>query len=198
MNLSPSDRAADQAFNVDQAMNNSDVDALLQILDEKGDEFAAGVVREMRAEHRRLFWKANQAEALVMGAQDLLMDLRSTMAGYAEHHRAKVPARQAIIDADVSPESVAASERAIADTIAKAEVNERFVARIDNLLKSTGYTFPLGAVVKKAKGYRWPGVVVAAFRTLAGKERYVVECTAEAVQGALHIYNAEQLERTDA
>lgn len=52
----------------------------------------------------------------------------------------------------------------------------------------------IGAKVQKTKGYRWPGVVVAAFETTAGKLRYVVECTVPEVAGALHIYSPEQIE----
>ena len=51
-----------------------------------------------------------------------------------------------------------------------------------------------GDRVQKIKGYRWPGVVVSAFQTLNGEWRYAVECTTPDVQGALHIYNREQLE----
>jgi hypothetical protein len=53
--------------------------------------------------------------------------------------------------------------------------------------------FKIGDKVEKVTGYKWPGVVVAVFDTLAGQRRVVVECTAEAVQGALHIYNENQL-----
>lgn len=52
----------------------------------------------------------------------------------------------------------------------------------------------IGDKVQKIKGYRWPGVIVADFTTLSGQRRLVVECTAEAVAGALHIYNEDQLE----
>lgn len=52
----------------------------------------------------------------------------------------------------------------------------------------------IGDKVRKVKGYRWPGVVVAKFETLSGKLRYVVECTVPEVTGALHIYSPEQLE----
>lgn len=52
----------------------------------------------------------------------------------------------------------------------------------------------IGDKVRKVKGYRWPGVVVAKFETLSGKLRYVVECTVPEVAGALHIYSPEQLE----
>ena len=54
--------------------------------------------------------------------------------------------------------------------------------------------FVVGDKVQKIKGYSWPGVVVACFKTLAGQPRYVVECTVPEVAGALHIYNGEQLE----
>lgn len=47
--------------------------------------------------------------------------------------------------------------------------------------------------VEKVSGYRWPGIVVAKFKTTRGDIRYVVECTAEACLGALHIYNRDQL-----
>lgn len=51
-----------------------------------------------------------------------------------------------------------------------------------------------GQKVRKTKGYRWPGVIVAKFETLSGRIRYVVECTVPEVAGALHIYSPEQLE----
>ena len=54
-----------------------------------------------------------------------------------------------------------------------------------------------GSRVQKIKGYKWPGVVVSVFTTLAGQTRIVVECTVPEVAGALHIYNPEQLERID-
>lgn len=52
----------------------------------------------------------------------------------------------------------------------------------------------VGDHVQKVKGYKWPGVVVAVFKTLAGADRYVVECTVPEVAGALHIYSRDQLE----
>lgn len=55
--------------------------------------------------------------------------------------------------------------------------------------------FAVGERVQKRKGYRWPGQVVAVFRNRAGDTRIVVECTVPEVEGALHIYNPEQLER---
>lgn len=53
--------------------------------------------------------------------------------------------------------------------------------------------FKVGDKVEKVSGYKWPGVVVAAFDTLAGERRVVVECTTLEVAGALHIYNEKQL-----
>jgi hypothetical protein len=54
-------------------------------------------------------------------------------------------------------------------------------------------TFKEGDVVEKSEGYKWPGVIVSAFRTLNGEWRFVVECTAPGVLGALHIYSAKHL-----
>lgn len=54
--------------------------------------------------------------------------------------------------------------------------------------------FRVGDKVQKVRGYKWPGVVVASFTTLAGADRIVVECTVPEVAGALHIYNHDQLE----
>lgn len=56
------------------------------------------------------------------------------------------------------------------------------------------YRFEVGQFVVKTKGYKWPGVVVAAFITTSDKERYVVECTVPEVSGALHIYSPDQIE----
>lgn len=53
--------------------------------------------------------------------------------------------------------------------------------------------FKVGDKVEKVSGYKWPGVVVSVFDTLAGERRVVVECTAPDVKGALHIYNEGQL-----
>jgi hypothetical protein len=60
--------------------------------------------------------------------------------------------------------------------------------------KQPGQDFAQGDRVRKVKGYKFPGVVVAAFTTLEGNWRYVVQCTAEDTAGILHIYNAGQLE----
>ncbi len=53
--------------------------------------------------------------------------------------------------------------------------------------------FKVGDRVEKVSGYKWPGVVVSVFDTLAGERRVVVECTVLEVKGALHIYNENQL-----
>lgn len=55
------------------------------------------------------------------------------------------------------------------------------------------FDFEIGDSVHKRQGYEWPGIVVARFHTLAGKARYVVECTVPQVAGALHIYSARDL-----
>jgi len=47
--------------------------------------------------------------------------------------------------------------------------------------------------VEKVSGYKWPGIVISVFDTLAGERRVVVECTTPEVAGALHIYNEKQL-----
>ena len=51
----------------------------------------------------------------------------------------------------------------------------------------------VGDKVEKISGYKWPGIVVSVFDTLAGERRVVVECTTIEVAGALHIYNEKQL-----
>jgi hypothetical protein len=55
----------------------------------------------------------------------------------------------------------------------------------------------VGDRVQKATGYKWPGVVLSVFVTLAGKTRVVVECTVPEVAGALHIYSPDQLVAAD-
>lgn len=52
----------------------------------------------------------------------------------------------------------------------------------------------VGSTVRKMRGYKWPGKIVADFVTLTGNRRVVVECTAPEVAGALHIYSPDQLE----
>jgi hypothetical protein len=51
----------------------------------------------------------------------------------------------------------------------------------------------VGDRVEKLEGYKWPGIVVAIFTNTNHERRVVVECDAEAVAGALHIYSPEQL-----
>jgi hypothetical protein len=55
--------------------------------------------------------------------------------------------------------------------------------------------FNIGDKVEKCTGdYHLAGVVVAAFTTVAGKERYVVDHTPVA-PGMLHIYSSQNLRR---
>jgi hypothetical protein len=54
--------------------------------------------------------------------------------------------------------------------------------------------FRTGDAVHKPAGYPFPGVVVSAFRTRAGKARYVVEH--DHAHGLMHIFNARQLALT--
>jgi hypothetical protein len=56
-----------------------------------------------------------------------------------------------------------------------------------------GQKFLVGDKVRKISGYWYPGVVVAAILTTKGESRYVVECTAPAVAGMLHIFSGEEL-----
>lgn len=56
----------------------------------------------------------------------------------------------------------------------------------------------VGDKVEKINGYKWPGVIVAVFETLEKETRVVVECTVPGVDGALHIYNPDQLRLLDA
>lgn len=55
------------------------------------------------------------------------------------------------------------------------------------------FRFTIGDRVQKISGYKWPGIVVAQFKTIGGETRYVVECTVPEVSGALHIYSESQL-----
>lgn len=55
----------------------------------------------------------------------------------------------------------------------------------------------IGDRVEKVKGYKWPGVIVASFRTLKGEQRIVVECTVPEVAGALHIYSPNDVRVID-
>lgn len=53
--------------------------------------------------------------------------------------------------------------------------------------------FAIGDKVEKRRGYRYPGIVVAQFRSLYGNLRYVVEADNEEFRGMLHIFSPEQL-----
>lgn len=54
--------------------------------------------------------------------------------------------------------------------------------------------FKLGDRVHKIKGYSYHGVVVAAFQTTGGNDRYVVESISLGSLGMLFIFNDGQLE----
>ena len=54
--------------------------------------------------------------------------------------------------------------------------------------------FTIGDKVRKLRGYKWPGIVVAVYKTLGGEWRVVVECTVPEIAGAQHIFNPDQLE----
>lgn len=51
-------------------------------------------------------------------------------------------------------------------------------------------------VVKIDGDVRFSGVVVAAYQTLSGKPRVVVECTVPGVAGLQHIYRPDQLRKS--
>ena len=53
--------------------------------------------------------------------------------------------------------------------------------------------FNQGDKVEKTSGYNYLGIVVAVFTNTKGDIRYVVECTAQGVEGMLHIFNENQL-----
>lgn len=54
--------------------------------------------------------------------------------------------------------------------------------------------FSYGDRVRKTRGYRYPGIIVAVFSNREGQTRYVVECTVAEVAGMLHIYSDKDLE----
>ena len=58
-----------------------------------------------------------------------------------------------------------------------------------------GQPWARGQKVEKTTGYKFPGEVVAAFYTRMGKLRYVIECTADDVEGILHIFRPDQLRK---
>jgi hypothetical protein len=51
----------------------------------------------------------------------------------------------------------------------------------------------VGDFVIKINGYKWPGEIRAIFTNRKGETRCVVECTVPGVEGALHIYDPDQL-----
>lgn len=53
----------------------------------------------------------------------------------------------------------------------------------------------VGDRVEKKDGYRFPGEVRAVIVKIDGELRYVVECTAPACAGMLHIFKGSQLIR---
>lgn len=55
----------------------------------------------------------------------------------------------------------------------------------------------VGTHVEKVSGYRFPGVIVSKFKTLAGEIRFVVECTIPGCDGMLHIYSGKNLKIKD-
>jgi hypothetical protein len=56
------------------------------------------------------------------------------------------------------------------------------------------FQFNLGDRVEKINGdYKFPGVVVSAFKNTKGSIRYVIESTSKDTQGMLHIFNEVQL-----
>ena len=56
----------------------------------------------------------------------------------------------------------------------------------------------VGDKVEKISGYKYPGIVVAKFKTIDNmKERFVVECTEPAVSGMLHIFREGQLQKVE-
>jgi hypothetical protein len=60
-----------------------------------------------------------------------------------------------------------------------------------------GARFVANDRVQKARGYRYPGVVVSRFLTLSGQVRYVVKALHPDFTGMLHIFSDEQLEPAD-
>ena len=61
-----------------------------------------------------------------------------------------------------------------------------------------GGRFAVSDRVQKARGYKYPGVVVSRFLTLSGQVRYVVEALHPDFKGMLHIFSDEQLELAGA
>lgn len=78
-----------------------------------------------------------------------------------------------------------------------AEAEFTFAAAPKEIAEREPLTFALGERVRKNDGYRFPGVVVCTFWTLAGRARYVVEAEEEGFGGLLHVFSAAQLVSRD-
>jgi hypothetical protein len=52
----------------------------------------------------------------------------------------------------------------------------------------------VGQTVQKIKGYKYPGIILVAFKTLDGKARYVVEADHPDFRGMLHIFSDNDIE----
>lgn len=60
------------------------------------------------------------------------------------------------------------------------------------------FKFAVGDLVKKKKGYQFPGMIVSCFINSNYEIRYVVEATDENFKYMLHIFNEDQLEIRNA
>ncbi len=65
-----------------------------------------------------------------------------------------------------------------------------YFSYISNMTQEN-YKFKVGDKVYKPKGYKFPGIVVAIFKTTSGETRIVAEMRDN---GMLHIFNESQLE----
>lgn len=99
-----------------------------------------------------------------------------------------------------SAKSLSKARAAIAECGAALTLANERIARLEIELAAAkiAITHPhgevgVGAQVEKRTGYKWPGEVRSVFTNRAGEVRFVVECTAEAVSGALHIFNGDQI-----
>lgn len=70
-------------------------------------------------------------EVAPIGTRKLLEEAAETFRRYEKQHRDKLPARQEIVDAKATRESVEASKLAIADITAKADANARIAGKIE-------------------------------------------------------------------
>ena len=76
----------------------------------------------------------NDFEVAPIGTRQLLEEARTFLRGREAEARADIPARQEIVDANVSPESVSASKRAIGSMQETGDRYARLAGRIDALL----------------------------------------------------------------